>query len=72
MSNTTLRIATAFHRKTEGSVSAWIGWGEAVDGVRLSSPQWKGHRAWGRTRELQIHGVEGMVGRKDGEQDQVW
>lgn len=36
MSNTTLRIATAFHSKTEGSVSAhggeWVGsrWSKAV------------------------------------------
>lgn len=48
MSNTTLRIATAFHGKTEGSVSA-PGRGEGVrrevGGVRLPSPQRKGHRA---------------------------
>lgn len=66
MSNTTLRIATAFYRKTEGSVSAQ-GDGREVAGVRLSSPQWIGHRAWDRTRELQTHGVAGAVGRKGGE-----
>lgn len=51
MSNTTRRIATAFHRKTEGSVSAPGGRRE-VGGVRLSSPQPKGHRAQDRTRAL--------------------
>lgn len=47
LSNTMLSVATAFHRKTEDSVSAW---GRGVGGVRLSSPQWGGHGARGRTR----------------------
>lgn len=70
MSNTTRRIATAFHRKTEGSVSAPGGRRE-VGGVRLSSPQPKGHRAQDRTRALQAHEVEGAARREDGGEDGV-
>lgn len=56
MSSTRLRVATAFHSKTEGSVSAHGGEWVGVGGVRLSSPQWKGHRAGDRPRELHTHG----------------
>lgn len=62
MSSTMLRIATAFHGKTEGSVSArgWEGsrWGTTVQ------LQWKGHRAWDETTELHTYGAEEAMGEE--------
>lgn len=52
-------------------VSPEVGSGQTVGGVRLSNPQWKGHRSWDRTRELETHGIEGVVGRKEERQDGV-
>lgn len=71
MYNTTLRIATAFHRQTGVLCQPRDGEWATVGEVRLSSPQWKGHRPWDRTRELETHGVEGVVGRKEEGQDGV-